>query len=112
MFELRIQVAQQPFSQQGIFCLSDRRMAKDHTQSDIGEMMGWSREKVAQYIQLEKISSIVWEKIVTVFENMVTSDKDNAVTGVVTVVTFTERLLRNLLPFIENGLLVGIATTP
>ena len=87
-------------------------MAKDHTQSDIGEMMGWSREKIGRYALLEKISPIVWDKIVTVFSNNVTMQKKDGVTSSVTTVTITEGLLRNLLPFIENGLLVGIATTP
>ena len=96
-------------------------MAKDHAQSDIGEMMGWSREKVKDYNRLQYISPIAWELIGAELQKIAPNGVKNLapqiganapVTGVVTVVTFTERLLRNLLPFIENGLLVGIATTP
>ena len=81
-------------SQQDIFYLSDRWMAKDHAQSDIGEMMGWSRDKIGKYALLEKISPIAWEKIVTVFSNNVTMQGKDGVTSSVTTVTITEGLLQ------------------
>lgn len=57
-------------------------------------MMGWSREKVAQYVQLEKISPVAWKQIVTTFKNMVTNGTDDVV---------TERILRNLLDLTPPG---------
>jgi len=54
------------------------RMAERHTQADIGVMMGWSREKISQYAMLEKISPVGWNKIATVFLNMVAAPAHHA----------------------------------
>lgn len=77
------------------------------TQQRVGDEIGWSREKVAQYAQLEKVSPIVWKLIVTTFSNMVPIDKNGVVTENVTVVPIiTERLLRNILNLAEIPVVV------
>ena len=67
------------------------------TQEQIGGILGWSREKVAQYRQLRKIAPEAWSLIVTTFEQFATNDDAEAVTQIVTAVTFTEWLLRSIL---------------
>lgn len=69
--------------------------AKD--QSEVGEILGWSREKVAQYAQLRKLNPEAWKIVVTTFDDTVTLSDDDRVTESVTTVTpFTEGLLRSI----------------
>lgn len=74
------------------------RIDEGYIQSDIAKMISWSREKVAQYAALKKIKDPVWQKIVTTFEDDGNSNDKDLVTPNVTTVTFTERLLRDILP--------------
>jgi DNA modification methylase len=67
------------------------------TQEQIGGVLGWSREKVAQYRQLRKIAPEAWAVVVTSFSDIVTDDDETVVTPAVTTVTFTEGLLRSIL---------------
>ena len=69
-----------------------------YTQTVIAEMLGWSRDKVAKYVALREICPEAWDIIVTTFEQTVTPSDEPAVTADVTGVTFTENLLRDILP--------------
>ncbi len=60
-------------------------------------MLGWTRTKVANYKALEDIHKDAWETVVTTFQKVVTTEDENVVTQNVTTVTFSERLLRNIL---------------
>jgi len=44
------------------------RTAEGYTQEEIKGMLGWSREKVAQYALLRKLALPAWQMIVTTFE--------------------------------------------
>jgi site-specific DNA-methyltransferase (adenine-specific) len=68
------------------------------TQAEIALMLGWSRDKVAKYAALNGISQPAWNVIVTTFERAASQPGDGVVTSDVTGVTFTENLLRDLLP--------------
>jgi DNA modification methylase len=74
------------------------RMNEKYKQQDIADMLGWSREKVAQYAALKGIDPPAWEMIVTTFEPCVTPGEEMGVTPLVTNVTFSEGLLRSILP--------------
>src|SRR5258707_3012283 len=74
------------------------RVQDHYKQTEIAEMLGWSREKVAQYAALKAIDPQAWEGIVTTFEQPVTLGGEKGVTPFVTNVTFTEGLLRSILP--------------
>jgi site-specific DNA-methyltransferase (adenine-specific)/modification methylase len=89
------------------------RSEENHTQEEIKGMLGWSREKVAQYAALKSISPQAWQVIVTTFEQNGNSTDDDAVTPIVTTVTFTERLLRSILdltPEQQRELVTELAT--
>lgn len=68
-----------------------------YSQQEIADMLGWGRTQVANYAALQRIHPQVWDLIVTTFEASVTGSLDEAVTGNVTGVTFTENLLRSIL---------------
>ena len=74
-----------------------REVESGKTQAEIAEIMGWSREQVAQYVRLQKICKDAWDIIVTTFENVVTTADESSVTNNVTSVTFTENLLRSII---------------
>jgi site-specific DNA-methyltransferase (adenine-specific)/modification methylase len=87
--------------------------SEQYTQQEIAEMLGWSREKVAQYSALKQIDSLAWQQIVTTFENSGNKVDEDVVTQTVTTVTFTERLLRsilNLTPEQQLELVTELAT--
>lgn len=60
--------------------------------------LGWTREKVAHYNRLDQIDKKAWGVIVTTVDRMVTESDDSMVTLPVTTVTFSERLLREVIP--------------
>jgi len=64
---------------------------------DIGIMLGWSEAKTKQYSALSAICGEAWSVIVTTFEGDQSSVSEDEVTKEVTTVTFTERLLREIL---------------
>lgn len=68
-----------------------------YNQQEIAEMLGWGRTQVANYAALQRIHPTAWEVIVTTMERSVTTTMEDAVTGDVTGVTFTENLLRAIL---------------
>ncbi len=53
---------------------------------------------MANYAALQKIHSEAWEIVVTTFNAPGDNSEEGSVTGNVTTVTFTERLLRDILP--------------
>ncbi len=75
---------------------------KKYTQSDVAKMLGWSRERIAQYVMLSKIKKKPWEIIVTSFEQSVTGSEEGSVTQSVTSVTFNENMLRPILDLNED----------
>lgn len=75
---------------------------KKYTQSDVAKMLGWSRERIAQYVMLSKIKKKPWEIIVTSFEQSVTGSEEGSVTLCVTSVTFNENMLRPILDLNED----------
>src|SRR5258708_1297553 len=74
------------------------RAAEGYTQQEIAEMLSWSRDKVAKYMALNEIEKEAWKMIVTTFEQIVTPSDERVVTPDVTGVTFTENLLRDIIP--------------
>ncbi len=56
-------------------------------QDVIAEIMGWSREKVAQYSQLAKIGPEAWQVVVTSFQESGNKGGNEEVTENVTQVT-------------------------
>jgi len=75
------------------------RLAKEgKTQDATGKIMGWSLSKVKQYSALNGICQDAWKVVVTATEKAVTAESEDAVTKTVTDVTFTENLLRAILP--------------
>lgn len=67
------------------------------TQTEVAEIIGWSRDKVAKYDALRNIDKSAWKVIVTTFSDPSTLTNDEVVTLFVTTVTFTEGLLRSIL---------------
>jgi ParB-like chromosome segregation protein Spo0J len=89
------------------------KQKKKYTQSQVGEMLGWGREKVANYAALQKICHEAWKIIVTTFEKSISPDENEVVTLIVT--TFTETLLRSILdltPDQQTELVTSLATNP
>ena len=66
------------------------------TQQSVADILGWSRDLVARYDLLKKISKEAWKMIVTAFSGNVTINEEGAVTTFVTPVTITENLLRTI----------------
>ncbi|MBF0160025.1 MAG: ParB N-terminal domain-containing protein [Magnetococcales bacterium] len=73
-----------------------RKVGSGQTQQAVADEMGWTREKVAQFYQLQKICPEAWFVVVTTFQSGVTNDDKDDVTNLVTSVTFTENLLRSI----------------
>lgn len=73
------------------------RLNETRTLERVATVVGWSLAKVKQYSALRSLDAEVWAIVKTTTENAVTEDEENAVTGKVTSVTFTENLLRLIL---------------
>jgi DNA modification methylase/ParB-like chromosome segregation protein Spo0J len=73
------------------------RVEEEYTQQEIGDMLGWSRDKVADYVSLKKIDSNAWAVIVATFEGVATIEVNGVATPIVASATFTEGLLRSIL---------------
>lgn len=67
------------------------------TQTEIGGVLGWSREKVKNYNALKGISPESWEVIGTAFEGAVPTEENGSVPNNGTAVPFSENLLRQAL---------------
>jgi hypothetical protein len=68
-------------------------------QEEVAGILGWSREKVAQYNQLAKITPEAWQIVVTSFQGDSNTEEDHGVTGLLQVVTksvFNEGILRDI----------------
>jgi site-specific DNA-methyltransferase (adenine-specific) len=89
------------------------RRSKENANLDkIADELGWSLSKVKQYSALYAISKPAWTVIVTTFENSNPLIDEERVTKEVTTVTFTERLLRdvlNIAPEQQLELIQGLA---
>jgi DNA modification methylase len=69
-----------------------------YTQTEIATVLGWSREKVKNYVALDQITKEAWKIIGTTFEKDVPMDDENGVPVVgPSVPPFTEGLLRAIL---------------
>lgn len=67
-------------------------------QAEIGNVLGWSREKVKNYAALRKIEPKAWEIIGTAFEeNFVVREIEAVPQNGTTVPPFAEGLLRQIL---------------
>ncbi len=70
------------------------------TQQEIAEILGWSRDLVARYHALNRLSDDTWQVVVvTIKQELVTNHTEDTVTNHVTPVTkspFTEGLLRHI----------------
>ncbi len=89
------------------------KQRKKYTQSQVGEMLGWGRDKVTKYADLQSICPEAWNVIVTTFEKTGTSDENEVVTIDVTTSAFTERLLRSILDLTsdqQTELVTSLAT--
>jgi DNA modification methylase/ParB-like chromosome segregation protein Spo0J len=80
-----------------------------YTQSEVGKMLGWSRESIKDYASLQKICKEAWDIIGATFERSAPDSEDllapaNGATGPI-----TERLLRSILD-LEPGQQVELVT--
>lgn len=75
-----------------------RKLKDGMTQLQVAEDLGWSRDKVARFAMLQRIVPEAWAVIVQTFQPVVTGDEEDTVTVFVTTVTFTENLLREIVP--------------
>lgn len=81
----------------------DERDKKRYTQKQVGNMLGWSEDKVSNYCLLNQIDKNVWGVISNSFENPTTSGKstplseESAVGSNPTIVGFSEGILRSIL---------------
>lgn len=78
------------------------RSKEGKTQEEIADMLGWKRPSVRDYALLQKIAKEAWDAIVATFENTTTSGDDEVATSFVATATFTERLLRDILPLKDS----------
>ena len=77
-------------------------LATGKTQQAVADEIGWSREKVRNFANLENISPVAWDKVVDAFEKTSTIDKNGVSTKIVDGSTITESILRtNILPLTE-----------
>lgn len=67
------------------------------TQQAIADAIGWSVPKIKQYSALRKIDENAWNVVVTTFNDSPQLPVDDQVTEKVTMVTFSERLLRPII---------------
>lgn len=72
------------------------------TQTEIGAVLGWGRSKVADYSVLKKISKEVWEIVVASIEVFATTEEKSGATPLVAFATFSEGLLRPILPLTSD----------
>lgn len=75
------------------------RKLEGMTQQAVADELGWSRTSIANYAQLSNINGIAWKSIVAAVTNSVTvaSSSDREESG--KAVTFTEFMLRDIIPF-------------
>lgn len=78
-----------------------RMLSTGMTQQQVADELGWSREKVRNYSNLENISPVAWDALAREIQNGVPSGSDGAVPQFGTPVPFTENLLRNILDLTE-----------
>ncbi|MBC7282614.1 DNA methyltransferase [Hoeflea sp.] len=74
-----------------------RRLDAGDTQQAVADALGWSRSAIADYASLRKICSSAWD-VVAGFARGGLSQGDDAATEIVATATFTEGLLRSILP--------------
>ena len=77
------------------------RKLENQTQQEVADDLGWSRSMVAQYSRLGKIYDEAW-LIVTDKVKADVLQSSSAVTEVVTGVTFTEGLLRDIVALTDE----------
>jgi DNA modification methylase len=76
----------------------DEKDKKKYTQTDVAKMLGWSRDRVADHVSLEKIDKSAWCVIVATFENSEEAKENSSATKDVAIATnFSEGLLRSIL---------------
>lgn len=75
-----------------------RKLANGQTQQAVADEMGWTRERVGKLAMLQKISPEAWAVVVPTFQQTGTVDSDGVGTKFVPTGTFTEGLLRDIIP--------------
>jgi len=73
------------------------RTLDKYTQKQIGDMLGWSQQRVQQYEALQKLARSAWKIITTTFELDSETHYTDTVVQNTTGVVFTEGLLRSIL---------------
>jgi len=79
-----------------------REVDAGKAQSEVAEIMGWSREKVKNYISLRHICDDAWKMVGTTIEKNVPKSEESGVPTDGTDVPFTENLLRNIVHLQPN----------
>jgi hypothetical protein len=78
------------------------RLTEQHTQAEAARALGWERGQVAKYAMLQKIAPAAWNVVridsVPTIQGNGTSEENGDGTTFVPSGTFTEGLLRNILP--------------
>jgi len=86
------------------------RKLEDATQQQVADDLDISRSQVAQYSRLQKISGEAWEIVTACMDEQVLQ-QEGLVTESVTAVTFSQGLLREIVPLTPEQKVVACATT-
>ncbi len=73
------------------------RTEQEYTQQQIAIMLGWGREKVKDYVALQKICPEAWQKIGATFEKVAPINEEDVAPQNGATAPFTENLLRSIL---------------
>jgi site-specific DNA-methyltransferase (adenine-specific)/modification methylase len=93
----------------------DEQGKKKYTQSDVGKMLGWDREKIKDHAALRKICTEAWHIIGDTFEKNDPTEKNEASPGDGDTSPFTVRLLQSILPLTpeqQTELVKELTTNP
>lgn len=93
----------------------DEQGKKKYTQSEVGKMLGWDREKIKDHAALRKLCPDAWQIIGDTFEKNVPIEKNDTSPSEGDTSPFTVRLLQSILsltPEQQTELVKELATNP
>ena len=74
------------------------RKTATQTQQDVAEELGWKQQRVQQFAALQNVTDDAWQIITTTMREDGKQPEEDEVVEKTTVVVFSERLLRAILP--------------
>jgi predicted transcriptional regulator len=75
-------------------------LGEGKTQQAVADELGWSRGSVSQYAMLQQIDEKAWQVIATMVRDFDVLPENEKVANAATVVAFSERLLRSIIPLL------------